>query len=172
MNRLFVKTFPVLSKGFEIEVEMYIHAVDKNWRIAEVPIEVRDRPSGSVSKLSTFRDGFKVMRTVLSLFKDYRPLVLFSTVGILLVLIGLFLGITVIIDFIQTSLVERFPTAILAVGLVLSGLLSLVCGFVLDTTVKGYRKQYEIELIKEYGAATRRNDEGYQQSAVARRNKF
>jgi glycosyltransferase involved in cell wall biosynthesis len=150
LSRPFVKTFPILAKGFDIEVEMDIHAIDKNWRIVEVPIDYRDRPEGSFSKLSTVRDGFKVLLTVLSLFKDYRPLVLFSCIGALFVLVGLLLGITVISDFFATGLVERFPSALLSVALTITGLLSLVCGLVLDTTVKGYRKQYELDIIREH----------------------
>jgi glycosyltransferase involved in cell wall biosynthesis len=149
-TREFVKTFPVLSKGFEIETEMSIHAIDKNWRIREVPIEYRDRPEGSESKLSTFKDGIKVLMVILSLFKDYKPLVLFCFVAALFMAIGLVLGVSVVVDFLNTGMVERFPTAILAVSLVIIGMLSLVCGLVLDTTVKGYRKQYELDVMREY----------------------
>ncbi len=148
-GRPFVKTFPILSTGFEIEVEMDIHAIDKNWRVVEIPVAYQDRPEGSVSKLSTVRDGFRIVGCIMSLFKDYKPLVLFATIGILLVVIGLACGITVIMDFLATGLVERFPTALLAVALVISGMLSLVCGLILDTTVKGYRKQYELEILRE-----------------------
>jgi glycosyltransferase involved in cell wall biosynthesis len=146
-NRVFVKSFPILSKGFEIETELSIHCIDKNWRIVEVPIDYRDRPEGSESKLSTFSDGIKVLMTIMTLFKDYKPLVLFSFVGAVLTLAGLILGITVVVDFAQTGLVERFPSAILAVALVFCGLLSLACGLILDTTVKGYRKQYELMVM-------------------------
>lgn len=149
-TRVFVKTFPVLSKGFEVETEMSIHAIDKNWRIREIPIEYRDRPEGSESKLSTFKDGFKVLMVILSLFKDYKPLVLFCFVTFVLVVVGLALGISVVIDFLGTGLVERFPTAILAVSLIIIGMLSLVCGLILDTTVKERRKQYELDVIREY----------------------
>jgi glycosyltransferase involved in cell wall biosynthesis len=148
-TRTFVKTFPVLSRGFEIETEMSIHAIDKNWRIREVPIEYRDRPEGSESKLSTFRDGIKVLTIILSLFKDYKPLVLFCFVAALFIVLGLAFGVSVVIDFLNTGLVERFPTAILAVSLIIVGMLSLVCGLVLDTTVKGYRKQYELDVMRE-----------------------
>lgn len=147
-NRAFVKTFPILSTGFEIEVEMDIHAIDKNWRVVEIPVAYQDRPEGSVSKLSTVRDGFRIVGCIMSLFKDYKPLVLFTTIGILLVVAGLALGMTVVMDFLATGLVERFPTALLAVALVISGMLSLVCGLILDTTVKGYRKQYELEILR------------------------
>ena len=147
-SRCFAKGLPVLSKGFEIETELTIHSIDKNWRISEVAIDYRDRPEGSVSKLSTFSDGIKVTMTIMALFKDYRPLKLFTLVGLLLIVVGLAFGISVIVEFTKTGLVERFPTAILAVGLVVSGLLSLVCGIVLDTTVKGYRKQYELHVMQ------------------------
>ena len=155
MNRIFVKTFPILSKGFQIEVEMDIHVADKNWRLVEIPIDYRDRPPGSVSKLSTVQDGIKVVRMILTLFKDYRPLILFSFVGTLLMLMGIAFGTTVVFDYLQTGLVERFPTAILAVGMVISGLLSLVCGLVLDTTAKGNRKQYELDVMREYSLINR-----------------
>jgi glycosyltransferase involved in cell wall biosynthesis len=149
-TRLFVKTFPVLSRGFEIETEMSIHAIDKNWRVCEVPIEYRDRPTGSESKLSTFKDGVKVLLTILSLFKDYKPLVLFCLVAFIMVAAGLVIGISVVIEFLDTGLVERFPSAILAVAVIIVGMLALVCGLILDTIVKGYRKQYELDVVREY----------------------
>jgi glycosyltransferase involved in cell wall biosynthesis len=148
-RRIFVKTFPILSKGFEIETEMCIHAIDKNWRISEIAIDYRDRPEGSFSKLSTVRDGIKVMLTIFSLFKDYKPLILFSLIGLLLMIVGFAFGISVVLDFFATGLVERFPTALLAVALVIAGMLSFVCGFILDTTVKGYRKEYELAVLRE-----------------------
>ncbi|MDR1087799.1 MAG: glycosyltransferase [Coriobacteriales bacterium] len=154
-NRIYVKTCPITSQGFEIETEMTIHTIDKNWRFAEVPIVYRDRPEGSESKLSTFSDGSKVLLTILGLFKDYKPLVLFSLIGIILLVIGVILGITVIIDFLNTGLVERFPTAILAVGFVFVGLLAICCGLILDTSVKGWRKQYELTVTQDYMAEAR-----------------
>ncbi|WP_165045170.1 glycosyltransferase [Adlercreutzia sp. ZJ138] len=149
-NRTFAMTMPVTSHGFEIETELSIHAVDKGWRIAEVPIDYRDRPEGSVSKLSTFSDGWKVLKTILSLFKDYRPLALFGWLSLLLVVAGLIAGLPVVAEFAATGLVPRIPTALLAVALVLCGLLSLVCGLVLDTVVKGNRKSYELTVLQEY----------------------
>ena len=151
-NRVFAKTLPVISSGFEIETELSIHAVDKAWRIAEVPIDYRDRPEGSESKLSTFSDGFKVIKMILSLFKDYKPMALFGWIAVLLIALGLVFGIPVVIDFARTGLVDRLPTALLAVALVLSGLLSLVSGLILDTVVKGSRKQYELTVIDAYHA--------------------
>ena len=147
-NRVFAKTMPVLSPGFEIETELSIHAVDKGWKIAEVPIDYRDRPEGSVSKLSTFSDGAKVLRMIMSLFKDYRPMALFGWLALIFVVLGLFVGIPVITEFAHTGLVPRLPSTILAVALVFTGLLSLASGLILDTVVKGARKQYELQVIE------------------------
>ena len=149
-NRVFAKTLPVMSQGFEIETELSIHAVDKAWRIAEVPIDYRDRPEGSESKLSTFSDGFKVLKMIMSLFKDYKPMALFGWVTVLLIVLGFIVGVPVVVEFARTGLVERLPSALLAVGLVISGLLSLVSGLILDTVVKGSRKQYELMVIDAY----------------------
>ncbi len=151
-GRVFARTLPVLSGGFEIETELSIHAVDKGWRIAEVPIDYRDRPEGSVSKLSTFSDGFKVLKTIMSLFKDYRPMALFGWLALLLVLVGLLLGAPVVAEFAATGLVPRLPTALLSVTFVLMGLMSLASGLILDTVVKGTRKQYELQVIEAYRA--------------------
>lgn len=154
-NRIYVKTCPILSPGFEIETELTIHTIDKNWRFTEVPIDYRDRPLGSESKLSTFRDGLKVILKIMSLFKDYKPLVLFSLVGGILLLVGIILGISVVVEFFGSGLVERFPSALLAVGLVVVGLLSISVGLILDTTVKGWRKQYELTVTHDYAAEAR-----------------
>ena len=150
-NQVFAKTLPILSDGFQIETELSIHAVDKKWRIKEVPIAYRDRPEGSESKLSTFSDGRKVLGCIAGLFKDYRPLALFVWIAVLLVILGLIAGIPVIVEFHQTGLVPRLPTAVLAVALVLGGLLSLVCGLILDTNVKNFRKLYELQVIEASG---------------------
>ncbi len=149
-NNVFASTMPVLSPGFEIETELSIHAVDKGWRIAEIPIDYRDRPEGSESKLSTFSDGFKVLKMILSLFKDYRPMALFGWIAFILIVIGLIVGIPVIVEFAHTGLVPRLPSAVLAVAFVFSGLLSLVSGFILDTVVKGTRKEYELDVLRVY----------------------
>ena len=149
-NRVFAKTMPVLSPGFEIETELSIHAVDKGWKIAEVPIDYRDRPEGSESKLSTFSDGFKVLKMIMSLFKDYRPMALFTWIALIFVVLGLIVGIPVIAEFARTGLVPRLPSVVLAVALEFTGLLSLACGLILDTVVKGTRKQYELRVIDTY----------------------
>ena len=149
-NAVFAKTMPVLSPGFEIETELSIHAVDKRWRIAEVPIDYRDRPEGSESKLDTFSDGCKVLLMILSLFKDYRPLALFSWVSLLFCVLGLVAGVPVIAEFLATGLVPKLPSALLAVALVFIGILSFTCGLILDTVVKGTRKQYELQVTRAY----------------------
>ncbi len=151
-NREFVKTTPVLSAGFQIETELSIHAVDKHWRIADVPINYRDRPEGSESKLSTFGDGTKVLMAIASLFKDYKPMAFFGWIALLFVILGLIAGIPVIIDFAATGLVPRMPSALLAVALVLCGALSLTVGLILDTVAKNNRKQWEIDVYEAYDA--------------------
>ncbi len=149
-NRAFAKTLPVLSPGFEIETELSIHAVDKRWRIAQVPIDYRDRPEGSESKLNTFSDGIKVLRMIFTLFKDYKPLGFFSILALLCLLIGLCFGFPVIFEFMSTGLVPRLPTAILAVAFCGLAALFLVCGLILDTVVKGHRRDWELRVIETY----------------------
>ena len=149
-NREFAKTLPVLSPGFEIETELSIHAVDKNWRIAQVPIDYRDRPEGSESKLDTVSDGVKVLKMIFSLFKDYKPFGFFSLLALLFFAIGLALGIPVVAEFASTGLVPRFPTALLAVAFCGLAALMLVCGLILDTVVKGHRRDWELRVIEEY----------------------
>jgi glycosyltransferase involved in cell wall biosynthesis len=149
-NYVFAKSFPVLSPGFEIETELSIHAVDKRWRITQVPIVYRDRPEGSVSKLNTFSDGAKVLGMIMSLAKDYRPLPFFNILALISLVIGLCLGIPVIAEFNATGLVPRLPTAMLAA--VLCGLAVLLCvsGLILDTVVKGNRRQWELDVMRLY----------------------
>lgn len=142
----FVKSFPVLSKGFEIETEMTIHALDKNLSIKSIPVEYRDRPEDSVSKLNTYSDGFKVLKTIVRLFKEYRPLSFFGLFAALFALVGLCLFLPVLVEYFGTGLVPRFPTLIMSVGLFTFALLSLVCGLVLDTVAKKHRQLFEINL--------------------------
>lgn len=149
-NKIFVKTMPVTTQSFEIETELSIHAVDKRWRIVEIPIDYRDRPEGSTSKLSTFSDGYKVLKTIASLFKDYRPMALFGWIFIILTIIGLALAVPIVMDFYRTGLVERFPTFTVAIALLGAGLLSLTCGLILDTVVKADRKEYELDVTNAY----------------------
>lgn len=149
MSRPFVKTFPVLSEGFQIETELSIHAVDRRWRIADVPVEYRNRPEGSVSKLNTVRDGLKVIAMIGTLFKDYRPLKFFSLVALLFCIGGLCAGIPVVNEYLATGLVPRFPTAILAVALMFMAALSLATGFILDAVAKVERKQWELRVYRQ-----------------------
>jgi glycosyltransferase involved in cell wall biosynthesis len=150
-NRAFAKTFPILSTGFELETEMTIHAIDKNFRIAQIPVEFKERPEGSVSTLNTFRDGLKVLGTIFRLFKDYRPLSFFALIGALFCLAGLGYGIMVILEFLRIGMVNMVSTAVLAVALFIVGLLSITSGLILDTVVKASRKQFEAEIQRYYG---------------------
>ena len=152
-NRVFARTLPVLSPGFQVETEISIHAADKRWRIAQVPIAYRDRPAGSQSKLNTITDGVRVLGTILSLFKDYKPLGFFSLLAALFCGIGLVLGISVVLEFAETGLVERLPTAVLAVALCGLGALLFVCGLILDTVVKGNRREWELKVTDACAAA-------------------
>ena len=152
-NRVFVKTMPVLSEGFQIETEISIHAVDKRWRIVDVPIAYRDRPEGSYSKLSTFGDGARVLRAITSLFKDYRPFAFFGWVALVFLLLGLVTGVPVIAEYLATDYVSKIPSAVLAVALVLCGALSITAGIILDTVAKSHRKQWEIEVYEAYRRA-------------------
>lgn len=149
MSRAFVKTMPVLSEGFQIETEISIHAVDRRWRILDIPIVYRDRPEGSVSKLDTVGDGIRVIMMIGTLFKDYRPLKFFSLVSLVLFAIGLILGIPVIQEYLATGLVLRFPTAILAVAFMFLFGLALATGFILDSVAKVERKEWELQVYKE-----------------------
>ena len=143
---IFVKSFPVLSKGFEIETEMTIHALDKNFRLCSVPVGYRDRPKGSESKLNTFEDGFKVLATIGKLYKDYRPLPFFGLIAAILSLLGLGLFVSVFAEFTLTGLVPRFPTLIVSGFIMMGALLSLMCGLILDTSGKNARKNFELQL--------------------------
>ena len=144
----FVKTFPVLSKGFEIETEMTIHSLDKNLLLREIPITYRDRPEGSVSKLNTYRDGFRVLKTIARLFKEYRPMFFFSLVSILLVIISLIFGVPVVIDYFKTGLVDRMPTLVFSLFILLGAVMMLVCGLILDVIVKKHRQLFELNYIR------------------------
>ena len=145
-SRLFVKSFPVLSKGFEIETEMSIHALDKNFRLVNVPVDYRDRPAGSHSKLNTYSDGARVLMTIFRLVKDYKPLAFFSAVSLLLILFAGVLFVPVFLEYLDTGLVERFPTLIVAGFLAVGGLLTLCCGLILDTVIKKERQDFELWL--------------------------
>ena len=143
---LFVKSFPVLSKGFEIETEMSIHAVEKNMRIENVIIEYRDRPEGSESKLNTYSDGIKVLRTIFRLYKNYRPLGFFGGIAAILILVSAAMFIPVLIKFIHTGLVPNFPTLIVSGFIAVAAILSWFSGLILATIVEKDRQQFEFRL--------------------------
>jgi glycosyltransferase involved in cell wall biosynthesis len=143
---MFVKSFPILSQGFEIETEMTIHALDKNLLIASVPVQYRDRPAGSESKLNTYTDGMKVLFTIFNLYRDYKPLHFFGYLALLMAVVSLILFIPVAIGFVETGLVPRIPTLVISAILMLAGFLSLVCGLILDTNSKNSRKNFEIQM--------------------------
>lgn len=143
---LFVKSFPVLSQGFEVETEMTIHALDNNLLIRSIPVQYRDRPEGSQSKLKTYSDGAKVLLTIFNLFRDYKPLKFFGTLAALLAIVSLILFLPVFSEFLQTRMVPRFPTLIVSVVMMLAAFLSAVCGLILDTNAKNNRKNFEIQM--------------------------
>ncbi len=142
----FVKSFPVLSKGFEIETEMTIHAVDKNFKLIEVPVNYKDRPKGSVSKLNTYSDGFKVLKTIATLFKEYKPASFFNILSILCLIISMVLGLPVILEYFKTGLVPRFPTLIVSGITLLIALLLSITGIILQVIVKKHKQLYELYL--------------------------
>ena len=144
----FVKTFPVLSKGFEIETEMTIHALDKNFLLKEVPVEYRDRPAGSVSKLNTYSDGFRVLKTIARLFKEYKPTIFFSLISLVFLIIALIFGVPVFIEYFDTGLVPRIPTLIFSGFMLIIAILLFVCGIILEVVVKKHRQLFELLLIK------------------------
>ena len=142
----FVKSFPVLSKGFEIETEMSIHALDKNLSVVSMPVGYRDRPADSPSKLNTYSDGLKVLRTVARLYKEYRPLSFFGVFTVLFALVGIGMFIPVLMEYFRTGLVPRFPTLIVSGVMIMLAILMLVCGLILDTVAKKHRQLFEINM--------------------------
>ena len=141
----FVKTFPVLSKGFEIETEMTIHSLDKNLFVKNVIIEYRDRPDGSESKLNTYSDGFKVIKTILNLYKNYKPFTFFSWVAIILAIIGTGFLTPVLIDYAKTGLVPKMPSFLASVFFYLSAIQAFFGGLVLDTFAKKSKHDFELK---------------------------
>lgn len=144
----FVKTFPVLSKGFEIENEMTIHAVYNNFKLVEIPVNYKDRPEGSVSKLNTYSDGIKVLMTITRLFKEYKPTIFFSLVGTILLILALIFGIPVFNEFFKTGFVPRFPTLIFSLVLLLISILMYITGIILEVVAKKNKQIFELFLIR------------------------
>ena len=147
-NFTFVKTYPVLSRGFEVETEMTIHSLNNNLRLFEMPIQYRDRPEGSVSKLDTVGDGIKVMSTIFRMIREYKPLPFFGGLGLIIGIVGIVLCGTVTFEFAKTGVVTHFPTLIGAVMLVITGLLLIIAGIILDVMAKNDRKTFVIDTNK------------------------
>jgi glycosyltransferase involved in cell wall biosynthesis len=148
-SRNFVRNLTIISDGFELETGMTLHALEKRFTIAEIPIEYRDRPPDSFSKLRTFGDGFRVLREILWVYKDAKPLVFFTAMSAVVLAIALAIGVPVVIEFMHTGLVLKFPRAILACGLAVISSLLLICGFILDTIVKLHHENYELHLNRQ-----------------------
>ncbi len=142
----FVKTFPVLSKGFEIETEMTIHAVSNNMQIENVIVDYRDRPEGSESKLNTYSDGIKVLGTIGRLYKDYKPLGFFTLLAVLLAAISVIFFIPVLVDFIRTGVVEKFPTLFVCGFVMLAAIQSFFSGLILSNMALKNRRDFEFRL--------------------------
>ena len=142
----FVKSFPVISKGFEIETEMTIFALDNNFAIKEVPIAYQDRPQGSESKLNTYSNGLKVLKTIVNLFKDTKPLAFFSILSLILLLISFGFFLPILIQFVQTGIVDKFPTLIVISALTVIALLNFFCGVILSVLKKQHRQNFERQL--------------------------
>jgi glycosyltransferase involved in cell wall biosynthesis len=139
-SRRFVKSFPVLSAGFEIETEMSVHALELRMPVGEIETVYAARPEGSESKLSTYRDGWRILKTIATLYRIERPVLFFGSIGALLLLLGLVLAVPLILTYLDTGLVPRFPTAILITGLVIIAVLCLFAGLILDTVTRGRRE--------------------------------
>ena len=145
-NYEFVESFPILSKGFEIETEMSIHALDKNFKLLEVPVTYRDRPAGSVSKLNTYKDGFRVLKTIARLFRDYKPFAFFGWLGLLCFIIATIFFVPVLQAYFSTGLVAKFPTLIVCSGIYVVSFLLWMSGLILDVIAKKHRQLFELYL--------------------------
>ena len=148
-SHAFVKTMPVMSRGFQIEAEISVWAVDHRWRTLSVPVDYRDRPEGSESKLSTYAHGALEHATIVSLFRDYRPMAFFGWVSLVLVAFGMIAGIPVIVEYLDTSYVSKLPSAVLASAFMICAVLSFAVGVILDAVARANRRQWELEV---YGA--------------------
>ena len=159
-NKMFVKNMPVMSPKFELETEMTLFALDKKFRIKEIPIVFRERPDGSESKINTFSDGFKVIKTIIKMFRDHKPLKFFSIIFAILFIIGLIVGIPVIVEFYKTGYITKMPSAVLATGVITLAVISEQCGLILHTIVKQHREDYELNLLRYKQIEELKNQEG------------
>jgi glycosyltransferase involved in cell wall biosynthesis len=148
-SRRFVKSFPVLSDGFEIETELAVYALELSLPVAEVETPYYARPEGSFSKLNTWRDGFRILGTILKLYRSERPLRFFTVIGILLALAAIIFAIPIVVTFVETGLVPRLPTAVLSMGLTIVAILSVSSGLVLDTVTRGRREMKMLAYLSQ-----------------------
>ncbi|HKP71494.1 MAG TPA: glycosyltransferase [Pyrinomonadaceae bacterium] len=149
-NRRFVKGLPLFGGGFETETELTIKALERGFRIVEIPVDLTARPEGSFSKIRIAQDGMRILNTILALFRDYKPLTFFGVVGLVLMTLGLIPGLLVVFEFFETGLVLRLPSAVLAVGLELTGMLALTVGLVLHTIVRRSQEfDYQLRMMME-----------------------
>lgn len=155
LSRRFVKSFPALASGFETETELTVHALELRLPVVEVKTPYRDRPPGSESKLRTFRDGFRILRTIVLLVKEERPLQFFSAVALVLVIAATVLGWPLVTQYLETGLVPRLPTAVLSTGLIILGFISFVAGLILDTVTLGRRELKRLHYLGLQGPTFR-----------------
>ncbi|MCL1862918.1 MAG: glycosyltransferase [Defluviitaleaceae bacterium] len=147
-SHLFVKSYPITSRGFEIETDMTVFALDKNMLVESIPIDYKDRPEGSVSKLNTYSDGARVLRTIFRLYKNYRPLRFFGVLALICMILGVGFFVPILIEFLQTGYVLRFPTLFVSLFVILAGLLSFACGLILDNVSAIDRRMFELHFVK------------------------
>jgi hypothetical protein len=147
MSRRFVKSFPALAVGFETETELTVHALELRMPTSEVPTPYKDRPVGSISKLSTFKDGFRILWMILVLVKEERPTPFFSLIALVLAAVSALLAAPIVVEYLETGLVPRLPTAVLSMGLMIVAFLSLTCGLVLDTVTRGRREMKRMRYL-------------------------
>jgi glycosyltransferase involved in cell wall biosynthesis len=147
MSRRYVKSFPALSAGFETETELTVHALELRMPVAEIETPYKDRPEGSVSKLSTFKDGFRILWTILVLVKEERPMQFFSLLALFCAVISTVLIVPIVVSFMETGLVPRLPTAVLSMGIMIMAFLCLTCGLILDTVTRGRREMKRMRYL-------------------------
>jgi len=144
MNKKFIKSIPILTSGFEVETEITLQALERGLRIKEIPIIYRERPDGSESKLRSFRDGSKILYTILSILRDYRPMTFFPLLAGIMILIGFAIGIVIIIEYYQTGFVSRLPSAVLSVSLIILGAITFITGLVVDTINRRFKELQQL----------------------------
>lgn len=147
-SKLFVKNLPIMTSNFELETEMTIFALDKKFRIKEIPINFRERPKNSKSKINTIPDGIKVISTITRMFRDYKPLKFFTILFFIFIILGLIVGVPVIVEFYKTRYITKVPSAILASGLVILAFVLEQCGILLNYVYKEHREDYELNLLR------------------------